>query len=63
MLACLCMSPGDYYETQSGGEEEEEFAFRWAGGGAADAANLADRDWGNKDVESFMHTARHMPIS
>jgi len=57
------MSPGAYYETQSGGEEEEEFAFRWAGGGAADAANLADRDWGNKDVESFMHTGRHMPIS
>lgn len=50
------MSPGAYYydEPQSGGEEEE-FAFRWAGGGAADAADLADRDWGSK--------ARHMSIS
>jgi len=53
---------GYYDEAQSGGEEEE-FAFRWAGGGAADAADLAERDWGNKDVDSFMHTARHMSIS
>jgi len=59
------MSPGGYgyYDEAASGGEEEEFAFRWAGGGAADAADLAERDWGNKDVDSFMHTARHMSIS
>mmetsp|Transcript_34629 Transcript_34629/g.73714 ORF Transcript_34629/g.73714 Transcript_34629/m.73714 type:complete len:774 (+) Transcript_34629:76-2397(+) len=51
---------GGYYDEGpgSGDEEEEEFAFHWAGGDAADAQDLANRDWGNKDVESFMHSSR-----
>jgi len=49
------MSPGGayngYYDEQdSGGEEEEEFAFHWAGGDVGDAQDLASRDWGNKDL-------------
>mmetsp|Transcript_12735 Transcript_12735/g.20131 ORF Transcript_12735/g.20131 Transcript_12735/m.20131 type:complete len:805 (-) Transcript_12735:69-2483(-) len=45
-----------YDDTEaSGGEEEEEFAFHWAGGDVADAQDLANRDWGNKDL---MHSSR-----
>jgi len=52
-------SPSAYYDDQQedGDEDEEEFAFRWA---AADAQDLANRDWGNKDMESFMHTSRYV---
>jgi hypothetical protein len=49
-------SPSVFYDEHSG--DEEEFAFHWAGGDANDAQDLANRDWGNKDVESFMHTSR-----
>eukprot|EP00440_Ansanella_granifera_P028431 gb/GFBE01030895.1/.p1 GENE.gb/GFBE01030895.1/~~gb/GFBE01030895.1/.p1 ORF type:complete len:799 (+),score=213.57 gb/GFBE01030895.1/:1-2397(+) len=58
------MSPGGAYngyyddEQDSGGEEEEEFAFHWAGGDVADAQDLANRDWGNKDINSFVHSSR-----
>mmetsp|Transcript_94439 Transcript_94439/g.243914 ORF Transcript_94439/g.243914 Transcript_94439/m.243914 type:complete len:800 (+) Transcript_94439:74-2473(+) len=55
------MSPGGgYYDDEqgSGNEDEEEFAFHWAGGDAGDAQDLASRDWGNKDAESFMRTSR-----
>lgn len=55
-------SPGSAYDgyyggdgEASGGDEEEEFAFHWAGGDAADAQDLANRDWGNKD---FGHSGR-----
>merc|ERR1712151_798338 len=53
-------SPSAFYQDHqdSGDDEEEEFAFHWAGGDAADAQDLASRDWGNKDVDSFMHTSR-----
>eukprot|EP00929_Paragymnodinium_shiwhaense_P014425 TRINITY_DN12232_c0_g3_i1.p1 TRINITY_DN12232_c0_g3~~TRINITY_DN12232_c0_g3_i1.p1 ORF type:complete len:806 (-),score=209.42 TRINITY_DN12232_c0_g3_i1:268-2685(-) len=54
-------SPMAFYDDMgpdSAGDEEEEFAFHWAGGDAADAQDLANRDWGNKDMESFMHTSR-----
>jgi len=50
---------GFYNEPQDSDEEqEEEFAFHWTGGDAADAQDLANRDWGNKDAESFMHSSR-----
>jgi len=56
------MSPGGSYsygqDEGSGDEDEEEFAFHWAGGDAVDADDLASRDWGNKDVDEFMHTSR-----
>lgn len=42
---------GYYGEDQGSGEEdEEEFAFHWAGGDAGDAADLANRDWGHNDA-------------
>lgn len=41
-------------------EEEEEFAFHWAGGDAGDVQDLANRDWGAKDMESFMHSSRYV---
>merc|ERR1712232_1077572 len=41
-------------------EEEEEFAFHWAGGDAGDGQDLANRDWGAKDMESFMHSSRYV---
>eukprot|EP00406_Dinophysis_acuminata_P003651 CAMPEP_0179218882 /NCGR_PEP_ID=MMETSP0797-20121207/4715_1 /TAXON_ID=47934 /ORGANISM="Dinophysis acuminata, Strain DAEP01" /LENGTH=792 /DNA_ID=CAMNT_0020925269 /DNA_START=78 /DNA_END=2456 /DNA_ORIENTATION=- len=46
------MSPnGGYYDEQqdSGAEGEEEFAFHWAGGDAADAEDLINRDWRNME--------------
>jgi len=47
---------GYYDEEQgSGEEEEEEFAFHWAGGDCAYAQDLANRDWGNKDLGGFGH--------
>jgi len=54
------LSPSAFYDDHqdSNGEEEEEFAFHWAGGDAADMQDLANRDWGNKDVDDFMHTSR-----
>lgn len=51
------------YEDEQHWVGEDEFAFRWAGGACGDVADLADRDWGNRDAEAFMHTARHMAIS
>jgi len=44
-------SPSAFYDDQqeSGDEDEEEFAFHWAGGDACDAQDLANRDWGNKE--------------
>eukprot|EP00930_Biecheleria_cincta_P034101 TRINITY_DN23592_c0_g3_i1.p1 TRINITY_DN23592_c0_g3~~TRINITY_DN23592_c0_g3_i1.p1 ORF type:complete len:794 (-),score=194.37 TRINITY_DN23592_c0_g3_i1:95-2476(-) len=52
------MSPGGAYggyydDQQDSGGEEEEFAFHWAGGDCADAQDLANRDWGNKDMDAF----------
>jgi len=46
------MSPAGYYDEEqgSGDEDEEEFAFHWAGGDAADAADLANRDWGHNNA-------------
>lgn len=40
-------SPGGYYDDDqgSGDEDEEEFAFHWAGGDAADVRDLANRQW------------------
>lgn len=57
------MSPGmarDYYDDDpiSGNEDEEEFAFHWAGGDAGDVQDLASRDWAHKDVDAFMRTSR-----
>lgn len=57
------MSPsGGYYdeEQDSGDEVEEEFAFHWAGGDAGDVQDLANRDWGNKDLGGFMHSSRYV---
>jgi len=65
------MSPSGYYDEEqgSGDEDEEEFAFHWAGGDAADAADLANRDWGhnnaigagsNKDMGGYMHSSRYV---
>uniref|UniRef100_A0A7S2KAC1 Kinesin-associated protein 3 n=1 Tax=Zooxanthella nutricula TaxID=1333877 RepID=A0A7S2KAC1_9DINO len=61
----VSMSPGGYgfYDEHQSGAEEEEFAYRCANGYAMDAGDLADRDWGNQDVEQLMHTSRHMSIS
>eukprot|EP00928_Gymnodinium_smaydae_P087991 TRINITY_DN72151_c0_g1_i1.p1 TRINITY_DN72151_c0_g1~~TRINITY_DN72151_c0_g1_i1.p1 ORF type:complete len:796 (+),score=199.77 TRINITY_DN72151_c0_g1_i1:119-2506(+) len=55
-------SPSVFYDNHpdSQGEEEEEFAFHWAGGDAADMQDLASRDWGNKDMDDFMHTSRYV---
>jgi len=45
---------GGYYDEQpDSGGDEEEFAFHWAGGDCADAQDLANRDWGNKDMDAF----------
>lgn len=60
------MSPGHacgYYDEQQGasGDEEEEFAFHWAGGDAVDADDLANRDWQRQGVDQFMHSARFGP--
>mmetsp|Transcript_16959 Transcript_16959/g.44862 ORF Transcript_16959/g.44862 Transcript_16959/m.44862 type:complete len:797 (-) Transcript_16959:133-2523(-) len=54
------MSPGSYYDEEqaSGAEDEEEFAFHWAGGDAGDVQDLASRDWAHKDVDAFMRTSR-----
>lgn len=64
----VCTSPGGgyggYYDEQDGDYPdggEEEFAYRH--GLAADATDLAEREWGNKDMASFQHTGRHMAIS
>eukprot|EP00927_Polykrikos_kofoidii_P085117 TRINITY_DN9161_c0_g1_i1.p1 TRINITY_DN9161_c0_g1~~TRINITY_DN9161_c0_g1_i1.p1 ORF type:complete len:802 (+),score=184.38 TRINITY_DN9161_c0_g1_i1:126-2531(+) len=53
-------SPSAFYDDRqdSGQEDEEEFAFHWAGGDAGDVNDIANRDWGNKDMESFMHSSR-----
>lgn len=46
------MSPYNYDEEQgSRSEEEEEFAFHWAGGDCGDVNDLANRDWANRDKE------------
>uniref|UniRef100_A0A7S2H631 Uncharacterized protein n=1 Tax=Alexandrium andersonii TaxID=327968 RepID=A0A7S2H631_9DINO len=60
------MSPGHaygYYDDPQGpsGDEEEEFAFHWAGGDAVDADDLANRDWERKGDDQFMHSARFGP--
>lgn len=49
----------------SGMEDEEEFAFHWAGGDAADAADLANREWGQNEMVKdsfggFMHSTRYV---
>lgn len=53
------MSPDGRYEECSGDEEEEEFAFRWAGGDAMDIQELANRNWKEEDMqETFMRSSR-----
>jgi len=58
------MSPGGayggYYDEHegSGVEDEEEFAFHWAGVDAADPRDLAKRDWANQDFEKLSHSSR-----
>jgi hypothetical protein len=52
--------PQDCHDRHWLGEEEEEFAFHWAGGDAGDVQDLANRDWGAKDMESFMHSSRYV---
>lgn len=58
------MSPGGayggYYDDHegSGGEDEEEFAFHWAGVDAADPRDLAKRDWANQDFAKLSHSSR-----
>lgn len=48
-----------YYDDGSpSGDEEEEFAFHWAGGDAVDADDLANRDWESKGMDQFMHSTR-----
>merc|ERR1711974_353406 len=60
------MSPSSMSMPQGSGEEdEEEFAFHWAGGDAADAADLANRDWGHNEAMKdsfggFMHSSRYV---
>lgn len=58
------MSPSggyNYYDEEQDSEEgEEEFAFHWAGGDAGDVQDLANRDWGNKDLGGFMHSSRYV---
>lgn len=62
------MSPsGGYYDEEQGSnlDEEEEFAFHWAGGDAADINDIANRDWGqqglgNKDFGGYMHSSRYV---
>jgi len=60
------MSPGGYgyYDEQEGREPNDEFAFRWGEQGVGDAADLAQRYWGDQDPELLMHTARrHMTLA
>lgn len=50
----------------SGSEESEdedgpEFAYRFAGGEVMDAAELANRDWGNEDFEAMARSGRYVP--
>lgn len=45
-------------DERTGSEGEEEFGFHWVD--AADAQDLANRDWGNRDMGDFMHTSRQM---
>ncbi|CAJ1404265.1 unnamed protein product [Effrenium voratum] len=55
------MSPsyGGYYDEHEGsGEDEEEFAFHWAGMDAADPRDLAKRDWANQDFGNLSHSSR-----
>ncbi|CAE7209702.1 KAP115 [Symbiodinium natans] len=58
------MSPGGayggYYDEHegSGVEDEEEFAFHWAGVDAADPRDLAKRDWANQDFAKLSHSSR-----
>mmetsp|Transcript_51983 Transcript_51983/g.121931 ORF Transcript_51983/g.121931 Transcript_51983/m.121931 type:complete len:793 (+) Transcript_51983:58-2436(+) len=58
------MSPGGayggYYDDHegSGAEDEEEFAFHWAGVDAADPRDLAKRDWANQDFAKLSHSSR-----
>lgn len=49
---------GGSEDERSGSEDEEEFGFHWVD--AADAQDLANRDWGNQDMGDFMHTSRQM---
>lgn len=55
------MSPSGYYDEDPGSrsEDEEEFAFHWAGGDCADAADLAKRDWGSANNED-MYGSRYV---
>jgi hypothetical protein len=53
---------GGYYDEEqgSGDEDEEEFAFHWAGGDAADVQDLANREWKKEDLGGFMHSSRYV---
>jgi hypothetical protein len=57
------LSPsGGYYDDDqgSGDEDEEEFAFHWAGGDAADVRDLANRQWNQEDLGGYMHSSRYV---
>lgn len=55
-------SPGGYYDEEqgSGDEAEEEFAFHWAGGDAADVRDLANRQWKMEQEEFGGYSSRYV---
>jgi len=56
------MSPSGYYDDEQGdrSDDEEEFAFHWAGGDCADAADLAKRDWGHNNEDLYGDSSRYV---